>query len=299
VRPALGNCALTLGLVVAAAATSRVVSAQSPCRHAAIRSPFAGQVVRGVEPVLGSASIDAFAFYKLEWAPADDPETWSALSTTKLQPVVNGLLDEWNTTVLPDGSYRLKLTVVDTAAQEPCRVTVEDLLVANHVTPSPTPTITATAAAPPALPSVPAPTSEARTPFSPTPPPVRTTLPAETATRMPEPSRTAAPLPTDTPPVEAELTEVATEAAPSEIAAGTAGAETTITPTATLPTAGDGDEASGTAGDAGTAETSVVAPTLADLLGLAALGRAFLGGVLAAALVAVAVLVTLGLRRPR
>ncbi len=138
-RP-LRSCLLALsaaGLLLSAQPS--LLAAQSPCRNAAIRSPFRGDTLQGRVPVLGSARIDDFNFYKLEWAPAADPENWSAVSNTKPDFVVNGLLDEWDTTHHDDGEYRLKLTVVDSLHQEVCRVTVSDLTIANHRAPTPTP----------------------------------------------------------------------------------------------------------------------------------------------------------------
>lgn len=134
-----------LGLAVAAATLAlfvpgvRSVGAQSPCRNVAIRSPFRGEPLQGRVPILGSARIDSFQFYKVEWAPNYAPEQWNAVSTTKPQPVQNGLLDEWDTKRLPDGTYRLKLTAVDAAGQEACRVLVTDLVLANRATPTATP----------------------------------------------------------------------------------------------------------------------------------------------------------------
>ena len=69
-------------------------------------SPFAGTRVRGIVPVLGSARIDGFGFYKLEWASEAVAETWSAVSAVRADPVVNGALDAWDTRLLPDGEYQ-------------------------------------------------------------------------------------------------------------------------------------------------------------------------------------------------
>jgi hypothetical protein len=123
--------------------------AQPDCRSVAIRSPFSGDVLRGTVEILGSSRIDAFQFYKLEWAPESEPESWRAVSSTIDQPVSNGRLDLWDTQPLPDGRYRLKLTVVDQQSGERCRALVAPLWLANDATPeategaTPLPTITA------------------------------------------------------------------------------------------------------------------------------------------------------------
>ncbi len=141
-----GALAVLTAAAVAVAAPAPL-AAQSACGNVALRSPYRGEVVQGAVPILGSARIDRFQFYKLEWAPANDPERWSAVSDTVDQPMVNGLLDIWDTVSLPDGAYRLKLTVVNGDYQETCKVVVENVAVANAGTPSATGTATATGTA--------------------------------------------------------------------------------------------------------------------------------------------------------
>lgn len=110
----------------------RILSAQSmSCDHAVVRAPFTGETLRGVVTIFGSADTDSFIFYKLEWAPADNPEVWIAVSNIIEQPVRNGVLDRWDTRAVPDGMYRLKLTVVDDRYQEVCRFTAERVAVRN------------------------------------------------------------------------------------------------------------------------------------------------------------------------
>jgi hypothetical protein len=111
------------------AGSAAPAAAQAACRNVALRSPVTGEAVTGNVPILGSAQIDGFNFYKVEWAPAGEPEAWRAVSETKGEPVLNGLLDQWDTSRVPDGAYRLKLTVVDQVAAEVCRALVEDIVV--------------------------------------------------------------------------------------------------------------------------------------------------------------------------
>jgi hypothetical protein len=139
VRAVTRGLAILVALAAFAGAAPRV-GAQSPCRSVAVRSPSRGEAVQMTVPILGSAQINAFNFYKLEWAPSSNPEAWRAVSEVKSEPVINGLLDQWNTGPLPDGLYRLKLTAVDRSAAEVCKVTVEDIQVANSSQPLPTET---------------------------------------------------------------------------------------------------------------------------------------------------------------
>lgn len=207
-------------LVLSLTAPTQPVAAQSPCRNTAIRSPFRGEVLAGRVPILGSARIDNFLFYKLEWAATEAPEQWSAVSTTIEAEVRNGLLDQLDTTRLPDGHYRLKLTVVDKDSQEICRVVVEDVEILNTVTATPDGSTTPTA--------TPSPTAGQTAGWLNT-----TTPPTDTAT--PEPPTE---IPTD-PSTEAADEETATveDAAESADGGDAAGTETSAAeagPTATF-----------------------------------------------------------------
>jgi len=202
-----------VGVITAEVRVSPSVVAQAPCRNAAIRSPFRGDVLRGTVSILGSARIDNFSFYKLEWATVAAPEQWSAVSTTISTPVRNGLLDRWDSTRLADGRYRLKLTVVDASAQEVCRIFVEDLTIGNGGTP--TPTGSATAARFPGLATAAA-AATSRAQLSPAPPasPVIGSpppLPSATFPPSPTPVPSATPRPSVTP-VPPTVTEVPTDA---------------------------------------------------------------------------------------
>lgn len=158
------------------------------CLNVGVTSPRMNAIVRGNVEILGSASIDQFQFYKVEYSTIMEPDRWHAVSTTYNRPVINGRLDVWNTMALPDGIYNLKLTVVDIAGQEPCRVVVPQIEIAN-MQPTETPTEEAQ----------PTPT---RPPYADTPTiaviqPPTATVPRVVATPAPAviPTRTPSPLP--------------------------------------------------------------------------------------------------------
>lgn len=153
------------------------------CPTTIISSPRPGATLRGEIPVIGSANADRFQFYKLEFAPASNPQAWSAVSSTINRPIANGQLDVWNTQAVPDGVYNLKLTVVDDRAQEVCWFVASNVQVANRVQ----------AAAPTQAQASPTP-NEAETP---TPDPRRTATPQATVT--PPVLPTLPPLPGGTP----------------------------------------------------------------------------------------------------
>lgn len=124
------------------AAAPRQVAQQQACNNVAITSPREGATVRGVVEIQGSASIDEFLFYKVEFSTEASPERWIAVSTTYNQPVINGRLDLWNTAIRRDGVYNLKLTVVDQRSQEICHAIVRQIQIANRTTLTPTPSPT-------------------------------------------------------------------------------------------------------------------------------------------------------------
>ncbi len=143
-------------LLLAVVLTSaKPVHAQEDCAASTVSAPFPGAGVQGLAEITGSASIDRFNFYKLEWARAGDPEQWIAVSDVVSSAVRNDRLDTWDVRALEDGAYRLKLTVVDQDHGERCRFVVEDVQVANEVA------ALGTASAPPMLP-----TAEASAPAS-------------------------------------------------------------------------------------------------------------------------------------
>lgn len=107
-----------------AEATAMVRPPACPHPGAAIASPGNGQVVRGDTAVIGTASIENFQFFKLEWSVAGtDPWHWFAGSET---PAVGTVLGVFRAGDLPPGSYVIRLVVVDHTGNypTPCQVTV-------------------------------------------------------------------------------------------------------------------------------------------------------------------------------
>jgi hypothetical protein len=80
---------------------------------ALITSPQNNAIVRGVVPIQGSATHPQFQFYKVEYArePAAD-DAWVITGAIHEEQVVDGQLETWDTTQVPDGSYTLRLRVV-------------------------------------------------------------------------------------------------------------------------------------------------------------------------------------------
>lgn len=83
-----------------------------------INSLQSGDVVKGKVTISGTAtgSVDlAFQSYMIEYGKGAKPDTWSkdeiSLVNDGNQKVINNILGEWNTDLVEDGQYTLKLTV--------------------------------------------------------------------------------------------------------------------------------------------------------------------------------------------
>jgi hypothetical protein len=156
--------------------------AQSPA--IAITSPAFGAALRGEVTINGTTDVPGFASSQLEFSYASNPtDTWFALRTST-QPAANAPLAVWNTTLITDGDYilRLRVFLTDGTFQE---VTVP-LRVQNDTSIPPTPTPTVVSA--PNKPEVQLPTpfliAASPTPTS-TPRPTPTPLPTNPASLSP------------------------------------------------------------------------------------------------------------------
>ena len=119
-------------VLLSLAAPARPAEAYQQCANVLMNAPRSGATVRGDVEIFGSASIDRFQFYKVEFSPLSNPDAWAATSQVIRRPILNGRLDVWNSRAVPDGLYNLKLTVVDDRAQEVCRAVVTQVQVANR-----------------------------------------------------------------------------------------------------------------------------------------------------------------------
>ncbi|MDQ7030136.1 MAG: hypothetical protein Q9O62_10345 [Ardenticatenia bacterium] len=108
--------------------TPRVVPPNCPNPGVRITSPGMNQNVGGSVAVIGTANIENFQFYKVEFAAGDppDPNAWAVIGDVVRQPVENGTLITWPASAFPPGVYWLRLTVVDVTGNfpPPCDVRV-------------------------------------------------------------------------------------------------------------------------------------------------------------------------------
>ncbi len=98
-----------LALVVLAVAFPMCALAET---RVEITSPSVGERVQGRVPIIGSAQVDDFDFYKVEFGIGPNPAQWAVIGVLHDQPVIAGQLEVWDTTPLPDGVYTLRVTGV-------------------------------------------------------------------------------------------------------------------------------------------------------------------------------------------
>ncbi len=79
---------------------------------AQITSPTEGQAISGLVTISGSADHPDFARWELAYGPDPNPnDAWQPFASGE-QPVLNGAIGTWNTGVIADGGYMLRLRVV-------------------------------------------------------------------------------------------------------------------------------------------------------------------------------------------
>ena len=107
---------------------------QSPVAQNQMTSPEPGDVVRGVVPVIGSADGTGFSSYDLEYAfSGSENANWFPI-THSSQPVTEAALGTWDTTVITDGDYSIRLRVTyQDGSQE--QLLVEHIMVRNYTNP--------------------------------------------------------------------------------------------------------------------------------------------------------------------
>ncbi|MBN1995485.1 MAG: hypothetical protein JW953_22550 [Anaerolineae bacterium] len=151
---------------------------------AIITSPASNAVIGGVVQITGSADHPSFQFYILEFAP--EPVTgdqWQIIGDIHQEPVINGVLETWETMPYPDGSYTVRLRVVRLDGNY-SEYFAQQVVISNVVpTPTDTPSPAAETPFPTATPTEapPTPTIVIDQPVvdTPTPRPVETSAPLE------------------------------------------------------------------------------------------------------------------------
>ncbi|HSR30521.1 MAG TPA: hypothetical protein VLY63_08140 [Anaerolineae bacterium] len=178
---------LVLGLLLLALPVIQIVQAQPTGQ---ITSPRDQAAVRGLVPIEGNATHPQFQKYEIHYGPQPNPgDQWTPIGGSPFAvPVVQGRLGLWDTTIIPDGVYSLRLRVVRADGNYDEYI-VRGIQVSNTFpTDTPTPEATPTPAPPTDTPA-PTPTVVIGVPTvaSPTPKPTDTPLPTAPPTDTPEP----------------------------------------------------------------------------------------------------------------
>lgn len=144
----------------------RPVPARAQFSMLSITSPSAGQVLQGAVTVTGSSAMPDFVSAEISFSYPNDPTGTWFLVTQSDQPVTDGTLATWDTTLITDGDYtlRLRVTLADGSTRD---VTVPDVRVRNY-----TPVETATPAPVAAADVTPLPTVAPTATLYPTPTPL-------------------------------------------------------------------------------------------------------------------------------
>ena len=142
---------LTVAMMKILLALALIIFQDAPI---AIITPQSGETLRGQVNITGSINVTNFVSAELAFTYTSDPTgTWFTIQTFPA-PVLDSALANWDTTMLTDGDYtlRLRVNLQDGSFQE---VLVTDLKLRNDI---PLPTETSTPA-PDAVPKFPPPAS--------------------------------------------------------------------------------------------------------------------------------------------
>jgi hypothetical protein len=94
--------------------------------RAALTSPGNGATVTGAFNIQGTAVHEQFQYYKIEYAPGANADGGFVYLAGGNAPVSGGFLASLDSTTLDNGSWTLRLVVVDQTGNfpDPCRVTI-------------------------------------------------------------------------------------------------------------------------------------------------------------------------------
>lgn len=97
----------------------------SGCQNpkATITDPQPNATLRGIVVIRGTAAIDNFGFFKLEYRGLNEDGPWRAILAHE-EAISDGDLGTWDTTLVLPGDYSLRLVVVDTAGNAPLPCTI-------------------------------------------------------------------------------------------------------------------------------------------------------------------------------
>lgn len=102
---------LTWYVILGVALTSPILAPYPQYGAPVIVSPRQGDVLQGVVTITGSSDMTGFLSVEISFTYAGETTgTWFQIAVVN-QPVLNGILATWDTTVINDGEYELRLRV--------------------------------------------------------------------------------------------------------------------------------------------------------------------------------------------
>ena len=105
--------ALCLLAVLLMALSVMSLEAAPPQQGAVITSPQDRDVVRGLLVIKGTATSSSFWKYEIHYAPEPNPtDQWMLVGDVHEAQVTDGRLQTWDTSLVSDGTYSLRLRVV-------------------------------------------------------------------------------------------------------------------------------------------------------------------------------------------
>jgi hypothetical protein len=158
---------LLVSLTVALPQVEALAATPTPLDNPEVRlsAPKTGQALQGVVPIQGNCAIKNFASARVEFAYSDNPtDTWFLIQNLEAG-VSNGLLAQWDTSTITDGSYQVRLSVQTSDGKE-YQAAISGLRVRNYTpveTDTPAPTnqgavfVATSTTAPTSIPSSPTP----------------------------------------------------------------------------------------------------------------------------------------------
>jgi 1A family penicillin-binding protein len=211
------------------------IHTQAP--RVAITQPRDGDLVEGIVPVYGSASMADFSHFEVQYGIGDSPVGWGQVFGQD-SPLVDAMLGAWDTRDLSNGVYSLRVVAIDRHGNRAASPGVRVRVLNPTPTLSPTPTETLTPTVSPTPAGSPTPTRTPESTWTPTPSATPTATTAPTAT--PQASATPTLAPTDTAVPTATLTPEPTVTSPPPLPLATPTAPAEPTATEVAPTAEPG-----------------------------------------------------------
>jgi len=133
---------LFLPRLVAAKQGSSHIFQQDQPGNGEISMPVSGQLVLGAVIIRGNTSVNGFLSYEIDFAYTSDPTQSWFLIQESTSPVSDGILAVWDTSVITDGDYSLRL-LISKAGDGQETIEITDMHVHNY-TPIETQTPTST-----------------------------------------------------------------------------------------------------------------------------------------------------------